>query len=489
MDCMKMLAIDLGSSGGKAFVGILENKKLTMTEVHRFTNDSVMINGNLYWDILRLFHEIKVSFQMSYLRGHRDIRSIGIDTWGVDFGLIDENGNLIDNPRHYRDMLKKDSVQEVTKLIDPNELYERTGTSIRWTNSLMQLHSLNKHCPSQLTRSETLLLLPDLLNYFLCGEKRTEMTIASTSQMLNIHNLNWDIELLNKLHLPTDHLAELIRPGTILGTLSDSVADDFNVKKLSVVSVAGHDTECAFSVIPLDNNNISISCGTWALLGIELDKPILSELSKSFDFTNEQCVDGKILYHKIINGLWLIQECKKEWAQNGNDISYDDLENAVKTVKPLISIINPAYQSFEEKGNIIKKIEEYCTLTNQTVPKTNEEVYVCLLQSLALEFKSTIDELERVTERSFQSIHLVGGGAKSKTLCQFITDAAHKKVVAGPYEATAIGNILIQGLALQEVSDIKELKEIVAKSFKTKTYLPMDSRSWEAAYENYKDLM
>ncbi len=489
-DAIKMLAIDLGASNGRAILGILEDKKLTLQEVHRFSNDPVMVNGNLYWDILRLFHEIKQGVLNCVRLGHRDIHSIAVDTWGVDFGLLDGKGNLLGNPYHYRDKRTGGMMEKLQELISKEELYNTTGIEFMWFNTILQLYSMKRENSTLLNEAKTLLLTPDLLNYFLSGVKTSEYSIASTTQLLDAYAKCWSDKIIDKLDIPRGIFTDIIPSGTIIGELTEELSKELGIQNLKVIAVAGHDTQSAIAAVPTEDEDFAyISCGTWSLMGFESNQPIINEKSMNLSVTNEGGVGGKITVLKNIMGLWLIQECKRHWDNKGQGCTFAELDEKVIHAKPFISFVDPDDISFIAPGNMPERIREYCRKTGQPVPETKGEVVRCITQSLALKYRMTLEKLEDLLGRKLPVIHMVGGGIKDKLLCRFTAEATGRSVIAGPIEASSIGNILVQAMALGNVKDLKEIRSIVKASFPIVTYTPTEKELWDKAYDVYKELI
>ncbi|NLE24245.1 MAG: rhamnulokinase [Clostridiaceae bacterium] len=489
-NAIKMLAIDLGASNGRAILGILEDEKLTIQEVHRFSNDPVMVNGNLYWDILRLFHEIKQGILNCVRLGHRDIQSIAVDTWGVDFGLLDSKDNLLGNPYHYRDKRTGGMMEKLQKLISKEELYNITGIEFMWFNTILQLYSMKRENSSLLKEAKTLLLTPDLLNYFLSGVKTTEYSIASTTQLLDAYTKCWSDKVIDQLDLPREIFTDIIPSGTIIGELTEELSTELGIQNLRVIAVAGHDTQSAIAAVPTEDEDFAyISCGTWSLMGFESNQPIINEKSMDLSVTNEGGVGGKITVLKNIMGLWLIQECKRYWDNEGQGCTFAELDEKVIHAKPFISFVDPDDVSFIAPGNMPERIREYCRKTGQPVPETKGEVVRCITQSLALKYRMTVEKLEDLLGKKLPVIHMVGGGIKDKLLCRFTAEATGRSVIAGPIEASSIGNILVQAMALGKIKDLKQIRNIVKASFPIVTYTPTEKELWDKAYVAYKEII
>jgi len=481
-----MLAFDFGASSGRAILGIFDGNKLITEELHRFSNDPVNVRGNFYWDILRLFHEIKQGIIKCVNVGHKDIDSIGIDTWGVDYGLLDERGNLLGNPYHYRDTRTDGIMEEVFKIIPKGELYQKTGIQFMKFNTIFQLYSTKLNTPSMLDQAKTLLFIPDLLNYFLTGVKVTEYSIASTSQLLDPQTRTWSDEILDKLELPRQMLTDIVPSGTIIGKLSKTLAQELGIGEVNVVASASHDTASAVTAVPAANRDyVYISSGTWSLMGVEADEPIINEMSSQLAFTNEGGVSNKIRFLKNIMGLWLVQECKRQWNKEGDNCSFAELEKLAREAKPFVSFVDPDDDSFMTPGNMPEKIRAFCKKTNQPVPESKGEVIRCVLQSLALKYRKTVESLEQILGKELPVVHMVGGGIKDTLLCQFTANATGKKVIAGPVEATSIGNLMTQAMALGKINSLQEIRQVVKNSVATTEYLPENIEQWNQAYDRF----
>ncbi len=484
----RVLAFDFGASSGRAMLATYEGGKITMEEIHRFSNDPVFANGTLYWDTLRLLFEIKEGIKKASVHGGFD--SIGIDTWGVDFGLLDSKGNLVQNPVHYRDSRNDAMMEEVFGIIPSEQLYSSTGIQFMQFNTVFQLYYLKKYYPEVIERAKKLLFTPDLFAYFLTGQTKTEYTIASTSQMLDAKTRNWDLNIIQKLGLPEDILCEISKPGTVYGNLSDEICAELGVDPVPVVMCASHDTASAVASVPAtDKDFIYVSCGTWSLFGTELPEPLLDKKAFDYNFTNEGGIDGTIRYLKNIMGLWLIQESRRFWNREGKNLSYADLEKQALATEPFKCFINPDYHEFMKPGNLPKKVAAYCEKTGQPVPSSIGETMRCIYESLALKYRLTFDQIKDCTDRYFSKIHIVGGGTKDGLLCQMAANSCAVPVVAGPKEATVLGNIAVQLVATGEIKDCFEARKVVAISEKTNEFFPKETDVWETAYQRFKKII
>lgn len=484
----KVLAFDYGASSGRAMLGTFDGNSITLKEIHRFSNDPVTVNGTMYWDILRLFHEMKQGLIKANLE--TDIESIGVDTWGVDFGLLDKAGNLLENPVHYRDARTQGTLEKSTEKISNEDLYNITGNQLMEINTAFQLLSLAENRKDLLERADTLLLMPDLFNYLLTGVKASEYSIASTTQLLDAKEGNWSLKVREALSIPGKLFAPIIPSATRLGTLTDVVCEELNIKKCEVVAVAGHDTQCALAAVPsLEDDFIFISCGTWSLFGTELDTPLINEKTAAYNITNEGGYGGKASFLKNLTGLWLIQESRRQWMREGKEYGFGELEQMASDAKPLQCFIDTDAPEFAAAGNIPKRIKEYCERTGQKAPESIGEVVRCINESLAMKYRMTMEEIISCTGKTYDKIYMVGGGIQSKLLCQLTADACGKKVTAGPAEATVFGNIALQLIALGELKDLKEARKVTLNSPDISNYEPKEKENWDKAYETYISIL
>ncbi len=483
----KMLAYDFGASSGRAILGELKDDLLELKEIHRFSNDPVMFSNHLQWDILRLAYEVKQGLLKCRNSEDSDISSIGVDTWGVDFGLLDDRGELIANPYHYRDSRTKGMIDKCFEIIPQKHLFSRTGLLVAPYNSIYQLLAMKVLGDKSLDRAETLLLMPDLISYMLTGEKVSEYTEVTTTQLYNHSEGNWDNYILELLNLPKDIFTKIVKPGTVIGKLRENICSELSIAPIPVIAVASHDTASAVAAVPAEKGNWAfISSGTWSLVGIETDKPIINEFVSRYNFTNEGGVNNKINFTKNIMGLWIVQECKREWEKAGRKIGFAELVELAKKEKGFTAFIDPDDSLFYEPGDMPEKVRRYCKNTEQAIPETIGEIIRCVEESLAYKCRWAIDKIEEITSQKIDVINMVGGGINDQLLCQLTANATGRKVVAGPVEATAIGNIIVQAFALGEIRDIAHGREIIRKSFEMKEYLPKDQGSWEENYLRFK---
>ena len=481
----KILAFDFGASSGRAMLARLVDGKLEIEEIHRFSNDPVQVGKRLYWDVLRLFHEIKQGISKACIAGGFD--AIGIDTWGVDFGLLNEQGELIGNPAHYRDTRTDPIPAQFFKKMTKDDLYAETGIQCVSFNTLYQLEYLKNERPEVLEQAKTLLMMPDLFAYFLTGAKRVEYTNASTTNLLDPRTHDWNEKVLKALGLSKELFGKIIMPGEVYGNLSPEICEELHCESVPVIAVASHDTASAVASVPTQEKDYAyISCGTWSLLGTVIDEPILSKESSAADFTNEGASDGTVRYLKNIMGLWLIQQSRGEWKRQGLNVSFDEMERAAREAKPFQCFIDPDAKDFVAPGNMPKRVAEFCRRTGQYVPQTMGEIMRCIYQSLAFKYKYTIEGMERLTGKKYNAIHMIGGGIKDQLLCSMAADYCGKRVVAGPVEATVTGNVAIQFMSFGIIPDLKAARRMIAESFPIKEYQPDLSMDCAAAYETFK---
>ena len=483
----KMLAIDLGASSGRGIIGKFDGEKITLEEIHRFSNDPVMLPTGFYWDTLRILFEIKTAILNASHAGGVD--TIGIDTWGVDYGYLDKNGALLSNPYNYRDV-RTEGIQDYVfeKYAPLSEIYGVTGIQSLNLNSIYQIAADLRDHPWVVENAETMLFMPDLLGYMLTGEKKTEYTIASTGAVLDAEKRDYAKDLLAKFGFPEKLLCEVVEPGTELGALLPAIEEETGNTGAKVIKVASHDTASAVLAVPAEDEDfLYISSGTWSLMGIESKTPVINELSAKYNFTNEGGVFGTIRILKNIMGLWIEQESRRQWTREDTKYSFDELSEMALASKPFQCFIDPDDQLFATAGNMPRRIREYCEKTGQYVPQTVGEIVRCIFESLSLRYRWTAEKLEELTGRKYPVINIVGGGTKEEMLSQFTADASHRKVCAGPVEATALGNIAMQCIASGEIKDMWEARRIIRNSTDIKEYEPdMESAAaWDEAYARF----
>lgn len=464
------LAADFGASSGRVILGKFDGKKIELEEIYRFPNEPVRMGKRFYWDFPRLFHELKNGLKKAAGEGI-EISGIGIDTWGVDYGLLDKNGELISNPIHYRDNRTEDILDDIAKTVPLEEIYNVTGIQFIQINTLCQLYADLKSRSEILEKADALLFIPDLFNFFLTGEKYNEYTIASTSQMLDVFKKTWAVEMLGRMSLPAKFLQKIIMPGNIIGRLIQDVRAEVGLPDIPVMSVGSHDTASAVAATPLEGENCAyLSSGTWSLLGIESKEPIVNEKSLKENFTNEGGLEGRIRFLKNINGLWMIQQLKKHWQEKGIDLGYSEISKAAAEAKNDSFVIDPNDKSFLAPLDMAFAVQQYCKNAGQGEPKDIGEIARAVYNGLVREYKARISALEDITGRSIDVINMVGGGIQDEFLCRLTAEITGKTVLAGPVEATSLGNILAQLIALGEIKDLSQGREIVKSSIKLKMY-------------------
>ena len=487
------LALDLGAESGRGLLGKFNGETLDLEELHRFPNGPVRLLDTLHWDLLRLFDDCKTALKKAATG--RSLDGVGIDTWGVDFGLIGKKDTLLSNPVHYRDSRTEGMLELSAKLVPRERIYEITGLQFLSINTAYQLLGLKTSGSPLLEIAETLLMMPDLFAWLLTGTKRCERSDASTTQLLDPRTGQWSMELCQGLGLPGHILPELIDAGTDLGPLRKSVAQELGIAPMSILATAGHDTAAAVAAVPAKSKAGAlpdwcyISSGTWSLIGVETPKPIINETTYKYNFTNEGGVCGTTRLLKNIMGLWLVQECRRAWSKEGNEYSYDDLIAKAEKAKPFASLVDPDHPSFFAPGEMPARIAEFCKQTAQPVPTTEGAFVRCALESLALKYRWSIERLEEIVGTKIKTIHVVGGGSKNALLAQFTADACGRPVLAGPVEATAMGNVLIQAMGRNRIGSLADLREVVARSFPVTTYEPKETAQWDEAAGRFAALL
>lgn len=485
------LAIDLGAESGRAVVGRLERDRLHVRELHRFAHAPIHWPTGLHWDLPGLWNGVLESLRRAADPAARDgapLASIGVNTWGVDFALLSASGELLGLPHAYRDERNVAAMQHVLDQIGPDALYAQTGNQFKPFNTLFQLAAIQRSDPRLLDQADRLLFMPDLFHYLLTGRCASELTIASTSQMLDVNTGQWATGLLERLKLPTRFLCELVQPGHSMGALLPEVVEATGLPADTCVIVpAAHDTASAVAAIPSQPGTSAcyLSCGTWSLLGAETSRPFVTAEAREAPFTHERGVGGVYRFLKIITGLWLLQECRREFAARGQGFDYADVEALAAGAAPFRTLVNPDDPSFATPGHMLEKIAAFAHRTRQPEPTTPGEFVRCCLESLALAYRHGLTQLERVLSCRFDVIHVIGGGVHNKALNRMTADACARPVIAGPAEATAIGNLLIQALGEGRIGGLDELRRIVSASIGSLRFEPINSAAWEAPFERF----
>ena len=486
------LAIDLGAESGRVMAGIWDGRKLRLDELHRFANGPVALGETIRWDVLRLWSEIQHGLGMAAKKYSKQVVSVGADTWGVDFVLLDKQDEILGQPYHYRDLRTHGLLEQTFRKVPRAEIYAQSGLQFMELNSLYQLLAWKKHSPAILHAADTLLFMPDFLHWCLCGTKRAEFTIASTSQFVHPLRRNWSLPLLKNLGLPGHFLPEIVTPGTELGVMRKSLAGRAGLTGVKVVAPPSHDTASAVAGVPTASTGKTdwayISSGTWSLMGVEVDQAVLSPRALDLNMTNEGGLDGTYRLLKNIMGLWLVQQCKRSFDAAGRKHEYAQLVALATKARPFRSIINLNDPRFLNPPDMPGVIQDFCRETKQSVPKTDGELVRCCYESLALKYRETLGYLEELTGNRIEVIHIVGGGSQNRLLNQFTADACQRPVVAGPIEATALGNLLTQIRASGELGSLAEMREVVRRSSNVIHYEPAITSAWNEPGERFAGL-
>ena len=489
------LAIDMGASSGRHVVGRFDGQQLRLEEVYRFENGPVEVDGKLYWDFLGLWARVRQGLAAAAAAQTKGkIVSVGVDTWGVDFGLLGRNDELLGNPYHYRDSRTNGMMEKAFAMVPREEIFKHTGLQFMQFNTLYQLLAMKLANSPLLEMAQSLLLVPDLMHWLLTGVKCNEMTEASTSQFYNPIRGGWATELLEKFNLPTGILQQIMQPGTKLGALRPSVAAESGLSA-EVVLPGSHDTASAVMAVPAHSRPgvrpdwCYISLGTWALMGIESPTPVVNDKVLELNFTNEGGVGNTTRLLKNITGLWMVQECRRTWNQGGKSWHWEDLNRLSASAKSLVSFINPDVSDFLAPDNMPEAIRSFCKKTGQTVPADEGAILRCAIDSLAMKFRHVLGMCEELAGGRIETIHIVGGGTQNRLLCQAAADASGRRVVAGPIEATATGNIMVQAIAAGDIGSIAEAREVIARSFQVEEYEPRNTAAWDEAYARFLKLL
>jgi rhamnulokinase len=466
------LAFDFGASSGRMILSKYEDGKIELEELHRFANEPVRIGKVFYWDTFRLFHELKTGLKKAAAR-KIPIASMAVDTWGVDYGLLDKNGNMIGMPINYRDDRTIGVIQRFNRLVPLEELYASTGIQFMNFNTIFQFLADKEMRPEIYEAADKFLMMPDLFNYFLTGNKFNEYTNASTGQLLNAKERTWDLGLVQRAGLRTDLFCPMIQPGSIYGEFLPEVVEETGLSGCKVIAVGSHDTASAVAATPFAAEHAAfLSCGTWSLLGMEMDEPVLTEDSFTFNYTNEGGVEGKIRLLKNINGLWIMQNLRKNWCEMEEEVSFQDIIKAAKAAKNQSFIINPNDARFTAPYNMMREVIGYCEEKGQGTPEGLGEIAMAIYNGLTHEYKTTIENLEIITNVKIPCINMVGGGIQDQLLCELTAKATGKKVLAGPIEGSVLGNVIMQLKALGKIQTLQEGRDIVARSFTQAVYEP-----------------
>ncbi|HEU5123060.1 MAG TPA: rhamnulokinase [Verrucomicrobiae bacterium] len=486
------LGIDIGAESGRVMAGLWDGKRIELQELHRFPNGGVMINGSLRWNVVGLWNEIQNGLALAAKRFGKSIRSVGADTWGVDYVLLSKSGEMLGLPFHYRDSRTRGMFQRAFARVPREEIFAATGLQFMEINTLYQLLALQKNSPELLNAAETFLMMPDFLHYCLSGARVSEFTIATTSQCVNPKKRAWDNALLERFGLPSKIFPEIVPPGSRIGALRPELAGRTGLEGVHVVAPAAHDTGSAVAGVPSQHTGKSnwayLSSGTWSLLGVEVQDALLSPRVLDLNFTNEGGIDGTYRLLKNIMGLWLLQQCRRSFAANGRDVSYEQLAQLASEAPAFRSLVNPDDSRFLNPADMPKAIQEYCRETDQPVPETEGQFARCILESLALTYAEVLDGLEQLTGNKIEVLHIVGGGSRNKWLNAFTASAANRTVIAGPVEATVMGNLLVQARSQGEIHSLNDIRAVVRASSEVTSFEPMQASAWQDARGRFAEL-
>lgn len=486
-DAVTYLAYDLGAESGRAVAGTIAGGKLSIEEVHRFWNRPQVVQDTMYWDVYALFREMKEGLAKYMDAAGKPPAGIGIDTWGVDFGLLARDGSLLAPPVCYRDHRNDRLMPKAFRKVPAKRMYERTGIQFMQFNTAFQLFGVARRTPEVLRAAGTLLFMADLLAYFFCGKKAVEYTLASTSQLIDPRKRTWSAALMRELGIPKRIMPRLVEPGTVLGNVSEEIAGG---AKIPLVAVAHHDTGSAVAAVPAEDSDWAcISCGTWSIMGVEREEPLINERTRACNFTNEGGVCGTTRFMKNLAGLWPLQQCRARWAQDEPDLDYAKITRAAAAARPFAAVIDIDHDGFINPPDMPMAVKDFCIQTGQAPPADMGEMARSILEGLALGYRGVLDMLENLAGRTYDKVHIVGGGTQNELLMQFAANAMERPVVAGPIEATAVGNLMMQAIATGRLGNLAEGRAMVRRSFPMKTYEPADAPAWRVAHERLKRVL
>ncbi|HVJ07817.1 MAG TPA: rhamnulokinase family protein [Acidisarcina sp.] len=484
------VAVDLGAASGRVMAGRWDGRRFAMEELHRFPNGGVQVGEHLYWNVLGIWSQIQIGLSQYRGRFPESPLGIGVDAWGVDFGLLDRFGRLLANPSHYRDRRTTGVPEKVFARVPEQRILAETGAHTMQINTLFQLYSMVEANDPLLAAGERLMMIPDLFTYFLSGDKIIEYTEATTTQMFSPARHDWARAMLDELGIPTRILPQPTRPGTVLSPVQGQLLKECGLQhSFPVIAVASHDTSSAVAAIPnMSEDSVFLSSGTWSLMGVELREPDTSERVLQLGFTNEGGADGSFLLLKNMTGLWIVQECVRQWKTEGSDYSWAALTARAGAVRAFQCLIDPDAEEFQAPCDMPAAIRRYCLDSNQPVPETVGEIARCAFESLSLKYRSVLDSLESVTGREFRTIRIVGGGCMNQLICQMIADACCRQVVSGPVEAGALGNVLLQAIARGQLADVHSGRSAIGESVQCSTFDPHPCSGWDEAYARFRRL-
>lgn len=488
-EARRYLAFDLGAESGRAMVGSLGNGRLDIEEIHRFSTGATELLGTLYWDVLGFYNAMRHALAIYVQRFGRRLDGIGIDTWGCDFGLFDRNGQMIANPVHYRDSRTRGMMEEAFRRMAREEIFRLTGIQFMPVNTIYQLLALVVGRSPLLEVAERLLLMPSIFSYFLTGQQAVEFTHATTTQLYDPRKDAWSEPVLEAMEIPKHIMPEVVKPGTVIGGLRAKLAEEAGLDPVDVIAPATHDTGSAVAAVPADGDDWAyLSSGTWSLMGIEVREPIINDEALNFNITNEGGVAGTFRFLKNISGLWMLQECRRIWAREGRDYSYDRLTEMAARARPFCAFVDPNDPAFLNPENMPGEIVRFCERTGQKPPQTHGEFVRCALESLALQYRDVLGKIRSISGRRIKVLHIVGGGSRNRLLNQFTADATGVTVVAGPAEATALGNVMMQAIARGDIASHAEGRALIRASVELETFEPRDTDRWEEAFERFSKI-
>ena len=483
------LAFDIGATSGRSLLGTLDNERLQMKELTRFPNQMLQIGDHFHWNIYSLFEHLKAGLAAAKKEGV-EISSIGIDTWGVDFALIAKDGSILGVPYAYRDPHTNGMPEKYFDIVPREKVYDLTGIQVMNFNSLYQLFALKQADSSLLEATSEILFMPDALAYLLTGNKVVEYTIASTSQILNPRTKQFESQLLEAAGVSPSILGSIVMPGHVVGTLTEVLADESELGKVPVIAVAGHDTASAVAAVPAENERFAyLSSGTWSLMGIEVMDAIINSETYALNYTNEGGIEGTTRFLKNITGMWLLEQCLKEWKKEGISYAYEKLVKMAEAAPAFQSLIDPDHASFANPASMTKSITDFCVATGQISPSNHAEYVRCIFESLSLKYKNVLGKFIQLAPFPIEKLHVIGGGSKNPLLNQWTANAIGIPVIAGPSEATAIGNIMIQAKAAGCISSLLEMRQIIRNSISLEEFLPENKGEWESAYTKFLEVV
>jgi len=484
------LAFDFGAESGRAILGTLvDREKLELKEIHRFATGQLPIAKHYYWNIFRFYEEIIYALKKCVNEENVIPESVAVDTWGVDFGLVGKDGAIMRIPYCYRDPMTETSMPAFLERMGREEIYNATGIALHKFNTIYQLYAMIMANDPLLPIADKLLFIPDLINYLLTGEAKSEFSMASTSQLFNPHKMEWDKDLFRKLGISSDIMQEVVMPGTQIGVLNQIVSRTIDVEGIKVIAVTSHDTAAAIASVPAEGEDwVYISSGTWSLMGVENKETNIDQRSMLFNFTNEGGAEGTFRFLKNIMGLWVLQECRRSWTKKGEEITYAEIAEMAEQSIPFSAMIDPDYAGFYNPLDMPAAIETFCRHTNQSAPRSIGAIARTVLEGLAMKYRMVLDQLELLSGKKYNVIHIIGGGSQNTLLCQFTANATGRKVVTGPIEATATGNILMQAKGMGYLENLAAMRKVVNNSFELLTYEPQERDMWEEAYTKFKTI-